>query len=323
MKFTDNALNILAAKTYKGIGKAWIVKHAKTVDSVEKLVKLLNDSSKEEQHISLSDFDHRKHQIRKQLEQFTGIVDGVVAIGDKLFPQYRGVVKNSEQPVALFYRGNLRLLDQSNNNIAVIGLLNPDEQTISFEKKVVSHLVSLGATIVSGLALGCDSVAHKQALIEGGKTIAILPGPITDILPHTNRDLAEDIVQHDGLLISEYADKAGSKMELSGRYIERDRLQALFSDCVILTASYTENDLGLDSGSRHAMNYASNYAIPRAVMYDDVIHKDNPTYDLNRRLIKDDSTITVINSDTMSDILQHLVSPSPNTPSWVQSDLFS
>lgn len=324
MNVSNNALHVLTAKTYKGIGKAWVVKNMRGNESVETLVVLLSAIAKEP--VSINDFVHRKHQIQKQLEGYAQSVDGVVAIGDALFPAYRGVVKSSEQPIALFYRGNIGLIAKTNNTIAVIGLLNPDEDTIEFEKKVVSTLVDQGVTIVSGLALGCDAVAHRQALHAGGHTVAILPSPITDILPHANRDLAAQIVQHNGLLISEYLDKAYSKMELSGRYIERDRLQALFSNAVVLTASYAENDVGHDSGSRHAMAYALNYGIPRAVMYDAQRHQQNPTYDLNRQLIQADKNITIIHSHnmvaTITQIAATQVATTAPLDSWEQRGLF-
>jgi DNA processing protein len=324
MNVSHNALNVLTAKTYKGIGKAWVVKNMHGDASVETLVGLLSAIAKEP--VSINDFVHRKQQIQKQLEGCAQSVDGVVAIGDENFPQYRGVVKSSEQPIALFYRGNIRLIEKTNNTIAVIGLLNPDEDTIEFEKKVVSTLVDQGVTIVSGLALGCDAVAHRQALHAGGHTVAILPSPITDILPQANRDLAAQIVQNNGLLISEYLDKAYSKMELSGRYIERDRLQALFSNGVVLTASYAENDVGHDSGSRHAMAYALNYGIPRAVMYDTQRHQQNPTYDLNRQLIQADKNITIINSRNMAETITQIaatqIAATAPLDSWVQRGLF-
>jgi len=324
MKFTDNALNVLSAKTYRGIGRAWIVKHLKGNESAVTLVDLLNQGSKEGRSISIHEFEKRRDGIRRQFEQSEGVVDGVVVIGDSSFPLCRGVIKNSEHPVALFYRGNLSLLEKENKNVAVIGLLNPDEDTETIEKQVVSALVSYGVTIVSGLALGCDSVAHKQALLSGGKTIAALPSPITDILPSGNRQLAEEIVQKDGLLISEYYENAKSKMELSGRYLERDRLQALFSDCVVLSASYSENNLGNDSGSRHAMKYALSYSISRAIMYDSHLNAGNPKYDLNRQLIREDSRVIVIRRDNVQEALQDILSAHAGSPreKWVQKDLF-
>src|SRR5690625_7372756 len=73
-----------------------------------------------------------------------------------------------------------------------------------------------------------------------------------------------------------------------GRYQERDRLQALFSNSVVLSASYAKNDLGNVSGSRLAMGYAKNYLIPRAVIYADTKHADDPRIDLNRQVIRED-----------------------------------
>jgi DNA processing protein len=324
VKISENALNILAAKTYRGIGRAWIVKRLRGNESTSTIVALLNQDAKEGRSISIGEFERNKENIRSQLGRLAGVVDGVVAVGDPYFPPHRGVVKNSEKPVALFYRGDLSLLEKHNKNVAVIGLLNPDEDTEAMEKHVVSSLVSNGATIVSGLALGCDSIAHKQALLSGGKTVAILPGPLNEILPQANKGLAEEIVECHGLLISEYYEKANSKMELSGRYQERDRLQALFSDCVVLSASYAKNDLGNDSGSRLAMEYALSYSIPRAVMYDSKLNAGNPKYDLNRQLIREHSEIIVISEDNLQSGLKNILSECVESPreTLVQKDLF-
>lgn len=328
MKISESALNVLSALTYKGIGRAWIVQHLGAIESPARLIALLNQSAKDGDSISAYEFEERRESLRQQCERLAGVVDGVVAIGDSDFPICRGKVKDSERPVALFYRGNLPLLEKHNNNVAVIGLLNPDEDTELFEKQVVSSLVSYGATIVSGLALGCDSIAHKQALLSGGKTIAVLPSPITNILPSGNSQLSEEIVRKDGLLVSEYYENAKSRMELSGRYLERDRLQALFSDCVVLSASYSKNNLGYDSGSRHAMNYAKSYSIARAIMYDSQLSARNPKYDLNRQLIEEDSSVeqeyraTVINRGNVQEAVQDIVSTHVG-PQWVQKDLFS
>ena len=307
MKITENALNVLAAMTYRGIGRAWVVKNLRGNESTEKIVTLLNESAKKDHTITQDDFDVVRNNIKDSIARMVGFLDGVVAIGDPEFPSHRGNVKNSEQPVVLFYRGDLGLLRRQNRNIAVIGLLTPDEETEIVESEMVSKLVSRGVTIVSGLALGCDTVAHRHALRSDGKTVAILPSPLNEIIPSTNKNLAEEIVKKKGLLITEYYEKAKSKMELSGRYQERDRLQALFSDCVILAASYAKNDLGLDSGSRLAMEYAANYSIPRAVMYDSEIDVSNPKYGLNRQVIREQVRVLVINRGNMDRVVGEIV----------------
>ncbi len=291
MKYTENAINILTTKSYKGIGRAWIVKNLKGNEGVEEIVHLLN-KSKRDTSITVEDFEENKRRILNKLADLEEYCDGLVAIGDKNFPRFRGNVKESDQPIFLFYKGDISLLDIENPNISVIGLLNPDEEIERREREIVSEIVKRGVTVVSGLALGCDTIAHKQALKEG-KTIAILPSPLNNILPASNRGLAYEIVDQGGLLVTEYYENFNSKNELNTRYKERDRLQALFCDAIILVASYSKDsaerwkifDQKLDSGARLAMEYAKNYNIPRAVMYNKMIDAKNPKFDLNRQLI--------------------------------------
>lgn len=322
MIYSENALNILTTKTYRGIGRAWIVKNLKGNENIQDIVNLLDNNSKEIDSITIEEFERRKRKIEENIERLNKFTDGVIALGDKNFPQYRGDVKNSEQPIFLFYRGDISLLQLTNKNIAVIGLLNPDNSTEKNEKEVVSKLVKNKATIVSGLALGCDTIAHKQTLDSGGKTIAILPGPLNDIIPATNKELSNEIVKNGGLLITEYYEDANSKMEMSGRYQERDRLQALFSDCVILTASYEKNNLGNDSGSRLAMEYALKYSIPRAVIYDSIADANNPKYDLNRQLINEEKEIILINKNNLSSAISRVITLKAATKQ-LQPNLFN
>ena len=324
MNYSENAINIVTAKTYKGIGRAWVVKNLKGNEKVNTIVSLLNSSSKEAYAITIDDFERDREKIKESLTKLEEFADGLVAIGDSNFPPHRGNVKNSEQPIFLFYRGDLNLLSAKSKNVAVIGLLNPDREIEIVEKEVVDKLVKKGVTIVSGLALGCDTVAHKQALNSKGKTVAILPSPLNNIMPATNKELANEIVQKNGLLITEYYEDAKSKMELGGRYQERDRLQALFSDSIILSASYAKNDQGNDSGSRLAMEYALNYSIPRAVIYDDKTNLNNPKYDLSRQLIRIQRNITIINQKNLLETANKIISLSPkiNDRQPIQQNLF-
>lgn len=324
MNYTDNAINILSAKTYKGIGRAWIVKNLKGNEKVDTIISLLNRDSKEEVPITLNEFEINKIRLKEAFYKIENFADGLIAIGDSNFPTYRGNVKGSEQPIFLFYRGDINLLKATNKNVAVIGLLNPDDDIEKNEQEVVAELVLNGVTIVSGLALGCDSIAHKQALKSNGKTVAILPSPLNNIMPATNKDLANEIVQIKGLLITEYFEDTKSKMELSSRYQERDRLQALFSDSIILSASYAKNNQGNDSGSRLAMGYALDYSIPRAVIYNPETDINNPKYDLNRQLIKEQKDITIINRKNLTETVKRIMSKRPviknNQP--IQTNLF-
>lgn len=298
MKYTDNALNILTAKTFNGIGDAWINKNLKEQLPFEVIVELLTKSVKREA-VSEAIFLERKKQIEREIHRLENCCDGIVAIGDPKFPSYRGRVKDADQPNVLFYKGDLGLLSLEILNVAIIGVLTPDDQTEQDERELVSRLVREEATIISGLAQGCDFIAHHQTVLLGGATVAILPSPLYNIMPAKHREFAQEIVENGGLLITEYYNEPKSKMDLSSRYIRRDRLQALFSDIVVLSASYTPNSvdpnaLKIDSGSRHAMEKAKEYGLPRAVIYCDECHQ-NPKYDLNRQIIKEDNTTIIIN----------------------------
>ncbi len=327
MKYTDNAINIITAKTFKGIGRAWIVKNLKGNESIATIVSKINENSKQDVAITTDDFEFSKNQIIRQIEILNEACDGIVAMGDNNFPKYRGNVKESERPIFLFYKGNLGLLDLENNNVTVIGLLNPDGTIESREKKIVAEIVKKDVTIVSGLALGCDSIAHKQALL-GGNTVAILPSPLNNIMPAKNKNLAFEIVENGGLLITEYYDEHKSAMDLSSRYKDRDRLQALYCDAIILAASYAQDSAArwniinqkLDSGARLAMGFAKDYNIPRAVMYDQKIDIENPMFDLNRQLINEQKDITILTPKSLEELISKVISKRNNVN--YQSDLF-
>lgn len=323
MNYTQNALNVLAVRTFKGIGRAWFVKNWTPGLTDADIVALINQSKKGDAPATIVDLEQKRIAIKRLLEQSQRWIDGVVALGDKDFPKHRGDVKNSEQPIFLFYKGDLSLLSLTNRNVAVIGLLNPTPEIEGRERKVVAELTKRGATIVSGLALGCDSIAHRTALECDGKTVAILPSPLSSIMPSTNRPLAQQILDQGGLLVSEYLTDAKSKMALSSRYQERDRLQALFSDAIVLSASYAKNNLGLDSGSRLAMSYAADYGIPRAVIYDDS-EATNPMFDLNRQYMREDGRVVVIRETTSASDLDRLLRLTPRTaqPRYSQNTIF-
>ena len=294
MLISENAVNMLAAKSYKGIGRKWINDNLAGSPSVECIVQLLGEKVED---VSVSDFEARKRNVRQKIEALDDAIDGVVGLGDEDFPRIGDGVKGADRPIALFYKGDVGLIKSPSQNVAVIGLLNPTEQIAADEREVVSALVAQGKCIVSGLALGCDSVGHRETLDRGGKTVAFLSSPLNEVNPPSNRAMAEEIVERGGSLVSEYYEKAHSRNEFLGRYAERDRLQAMFASCVILAASYSQKDRGCDSGSRFAMGKAREYGVPRCVIYDKGRDVGNPMYNLTRDEIDVGATVIRPGSD--------------------------
>ncbi|MDK0984164.1 DNA-processing protein DprA [Clostridium perfringens] len=292
MKYSDITLKVLAAKEC-GIIKS----NAQFWNDFDEIEKFETAISKD------SNFDNTIIKLRNELISSDNYEEGIISVYDESFPVINKKVKNKgDKPYLLFYKGNLELLDDLNNNIAVIGLIDPDKNIAKRESDVVEKLIDNDLVIVSGLAAGCDSIAHKLCLEMGGKTIAVLPSQLNKIYPAENKKLAEDIVQKGGLLISEYYKEPKTKFEAVNRFIQRDRLQAMFSKAIILVASYRKGEG--DSGSRHAMDAARKYEIDRYVIYNNKTDENNSMFALNKDLLLDKkiNSVKVLKSSSINEI---------------------
>jgi DNA processing protein len=117
-------------------------------------------------------------------------------------PQYPELLRQIfDPPVLLFARGNVELLRST--GFAVVGTRRPTPYGIAVAEKLSADLARAGLAIVSGMARGIDSAAHKGALSVEGQTIAVLGCGVDVIYPSENRKLASDIVSK-GLMISEF-----------------------------------------------------------------------------------------------------------------------
>lgn len=131
--------------------------------------------------------------------------------------------------------------------LAIVGSRKMSAYGQHVTNEFAGRLAHLGAIIVSGLALGIDSVAHKAALGAGGITIAVLPCGLDTIYPSTHRQLAHDIIQAGGALVSEYS--AGTP-PLRQHFIARNRIVSGLSDGVLITEAAEK------SGTLHTANFA-------------------------------------------------------------------
>ena len=201
---------------------------------------------------------------------------------------FTSTIKRTENPFLFAYKGDINLLKDISKNVAVVGVLTPTEDIIQREKEIVKELVKNGKIIVSGLAKGCDTIAHRTCIENGGKTIAILPTTVDNVYPKENKKLIDKIVASGGLVITEYVTEPKNKFERIRRFIDRDRLQSMFSKDIILVASFRQGEG--DSGSRHAMKKAKEYGRNRFVMFNEITDKNQAIFGLNEDLIMDNVT---------------------------------
>ena len=171
------------------------------------------------------------------------------------YPQ--ALLQLRQPPRLLFWQGQLpKLGDEAT---AIIGSRRADswglqqawQEAVLLQKQYIGRRKFGPAKqdhwIVSGLAQGCDSAAHKGALEAGGRTLAVLPGGFDRIYPKDHKGLAQRIVAEGGALVSEYVPQAAA---LKWRFVQRDRLQAALARRLLLVQS------DLNGGSRHSVKTA-------------------------------------------------------------------
>jgi DNA processing protein len=126
---------------------------------------------------------------------------GISVVGwhDPVFPPALHAI--SDMPVVLWYRGTLDALAAP--AVAVVGSRAASAVALATAERLGEDLAASGIAVVSGLARGVDSAAHRGAL-RTGRTIAVLGSGVDRVYPHEHRGLARDIAK-DGLVISEFA----------------------------------------------------------------------------------------------------------------------
>lgn len=120
-------------------------------------------------------------------------------------PQYPKLLKEIDNfPALLFYKGTFQKQDEF--SLAIVGTRKMSIYGRQIILEIVRDLVQNNLVIVSGLAKGVDALAHQTTLELGGRTIAVLGSGLgnKDIYPFENRNLAQKIIEQNGLLLSEY-----------------------------------------------------------------------------------------------------------------------
>jgi DNA processing protein len=174
----------------------------------------------------------------------------VISYTNPKYPELLGRIP--DPPVTLYCKGNVESLGIF-KKIAVIGTRRPTSNGYESAEQIAAAFAENGWVIVSGLATGIDTAAHKGALKAGGATIAVLPGSLDNIYPEVNRGLAEEIVKKGGLLVTEYP--WGTRLQ-KRFFVERDRIQSALSlgVCVVQTE--------MDGGAMHTANFCKSYNKP-------------------------------------------------------------
>jgi DNA processing protein len=182
-----------------------------------------------------------------------------------------GLNEIPDKPHILYYRGAVPDLDQK--LLCIIGSRKYTEYGAKVCEQIIGGLKGFPITIVSGLAYGIDSIAHKCALDYKLKTIAF-PGSGLDesvIYPRTNFNLAVQILESGGTLISEFSNKTEAT---PWTFPKRNRLMAGISDAVLIIEAGQKS--GTMITSRLALDYNRNvFVVPGSIFNSNSVGTNN------------------------------------------------
>jgi DNA processing protein len=126
---------------------------------------------------------------------------GILTAQDPLYPK---VLASSQHGVIVLYAlGHGPQILTETRTVAIVGTRHPTRETADITRRIAIELARAGWIVVSGLAEGCDAIAHAGALDGGGATFAFLGNGVDTIYPPSNKALRERIIAH-GWLLSEY-----------------------------------------------------------------------------------------------------------------------
>jgi DNA processing protein len=165
--------------------------------------------------------------INKQLEQIKKDKIDILSYWDENYPE--SLKKVYDPPAFLFIKGSI--LPDDKLSIGIVGSRVTSQYGKTITEQFSRELVELKFTIISGMARGIDTIAHKAALKTGGRTIAVLGSGIDNIYPPENYKLVEQIAEN-GAVISEYP--LGTYPD-AGNFPRRNRIISGLSLGVLIT----------------------------------------------------------------------------------------
>lgn len=189
-----------------------------------------------------------------QLDQADKYGARVLSPFDEEYPKL--LTQTRDDPLILYVKGNLG--SAGGASIAIIGTRQPTTHGNYMAQRIAQFCAGQEWSVISGLAIGCDGIAHQSTLDAGGHTVAVLAHGLQMVAPTRHQKLAEDILESGGALVSQF--RFGLKV-IPQQYVQRDKVQAGLAHGVVMIQS------DLVGGSLHASRAALEYGRWLAVPY--------------------------------------------------------
>lgn len=170
----------------------------------------------------------------------------VVKITKKDYPKKLKIIK--DVPEQIYVIGNIDLLHK--DSFGIIGTRNISEYGKKNCNFFASEIALRDIPIVSGMAIGTDTIAHETALECDSETIAVLGGGFNHVYPNENKPLFEDIIKNNGLVITEYD---LNELSNSCNFPKRNRIVSALCDGILVVEAMAR------SGTSITVRYAKQY----------------------------------------------------------------
>lgn len=252
---------LLALSMLKGVGPATLRKVylqpdflTKEIDQLSSEVAALKKSTAEP-----ALWKHALDLAAQQIESAEKLNIRVLSSADEEYPKLLSDSKNN--PFILYVRGSLA--KEPNNSVAIIGTREPTRHGGIITERITQFFCEYGWSVVSGLALGCDAIAHKTAVAAKGHTVAVLAHGLQTVMPKAHLRLADEILDTGGALVSEYPI---GREAIPQQFAQRDKTQAgLAQGVVMIQSDLTGGSL---IASRAALECTRWLAVPTPTTYD-------------------------------------------------------
>jgi DNA protecting protein DprA len=251
-------LKLLALSMLKGVGPATLKKVASIAGfdgmAIEELEGTVAQVARALEAEPTSAWSLAQDAASKQVEAAEKHRARILSPLDPDYP--RLLAETKDDPFLLYVKGSLAR--DPTKSVAIIGTREPTPTGEIIAQRVARTFAEQGWSIVSGLALGCDAIAHQAALDAAGHTVAVLAHGLHMIAPSRHKGLAQAILDAGGALVSEYP--FGQAVQ-SQQFVKRDRTQAGMAQGVVMIQS------DIKGGSLHASRAALDYDRWLAVPY--------------------------------------------------------
>lgn len=198
----------------------------------------------------------RRADVDAELERMTRSNTRLLVLGTPDYPER--LTHIPDPPHLLYLRGTLRPDDAK--AVAIVGSRNGTSYGRRIAERLAADLVHAGYTVISGLARGTDSAAHRGALEAGGRTLAILAGGLSKIYPPEHTELAQQI-ERSGALLSE----SSMTMEpMAGMFPARNRIISGLAQAVVIVEA-AEKSGALITASHALEQGRTVFAVPGPV----------------------------------------------------------